>query len=652
MQKFFTAAVAALPFMLPAAAIAQTGARNEAESVLVTGSRGIGGIRTDLLGSSYTVIESVDLQNRQTVYVSDVLRDIPGLAVSRQGTVGGFTQVRMRGGESNHTLVMIDGIEASEPFAGEFDFASLLADGAAKIEVLRGQQSALYGSNAIGGIIHYITQSGAEAPGVRTTLEGGSFDTLTGSVRAAGVSGALDYALSGSVSRTSGIIGVPGGIRHNGAKNQNFSGKFVYALADNLRVTAVGRFSNAAAETAPQSFSGANFGMTYDRLPGNPAVQVRNGTESQSLYGLVRGDLVLLDGRWTHSLTVQGVESDRKNYGETYNLSSINYGTREKLSYVTAFSFAARDSAHTLTFAADLKRERYQNKAVGAPPAAMNAQRQLDNIGFAGQYDVSIGDKIGIGAAIRHDINQHFKNGTTYRVQASYRLLTALRLRAAAGSGITNPTNVELFGFNPTTFIGNPNLKPEHSQGWEAGFDYTVLDGMAFLGATYFDTRFTDEIFTAFTPSFISTPQNRTTKSSQQGVEVWIGARIADSWRVDGSWTNLHAIESNPALQEIRRPPNVASLNIAWRSMDDRFGANLTVRYNGEQRDFLFTPAATIRAPLAAYTLLNLGADYRIDENWQVYGRIENLLDQRYQELLGFAAPGIAVYGGVRARFQ
>lgn len=649
MQKPLAAAVAAFHVMLPVLSFAQP---SEPERVLVSASRGIGGVRTDLLGSSYSVIESLDLRNRQTVYVSDVLRDIPGIAVSRQGTVGGFTQVRMRGGESNHTYTMIDGIEASEPFSGEFDFSSLLADGGAKIEVLRGQQSALYGSNAMGGIIHYITLSGAEAPGVRTSLEGGSFDTLSGSVRAAGVAGALDYVLNASASRTSGINGVPNGIRHNGAKNQNFSGKFVYSLAENLLVTAVGRFSNGSSESTPQSFSGANFGMAYDTLPGNPAVQVRNATEVQNLYGLLRADLSLLDGSWTHSLTLQGVESDRKNYGETYNLSSVNYGTREKVSYVTAFSFAAADTAHTLTFAADLKRERYQNKAVGGAPTATNAQRQLDNAGFAGQYDVSIGEKIGIGAALRHDINQHFKNGTTYRVQASYRVLPPLRLRAAAGSAITNPTNIELFGFNPTTFTGNPNLKPERSQGWETGFDYSVLEGRAFVGATYFYTRFTDEIFTAFTPSFISTPENRTSKSTQQGVEVWIGARIAEQWRVDASWTNLHALESNPGLQEIRRPPNIASLNVAWRSMDDKFGANLTVRYNGEQRDFLFTPTATIRAPLKAYTLLNLGADYRLNENWQIYGRIENLLNQRYQELIGFAAPGVAVYGGIRARFS
>jgi len=653
------AAVAACFVFVPVLSQAQTIAANDSpdpnaisENVLISGSRGLGGIRTDLLGSSYSVLDSVDLQNRQTTIVSDILRDTPGVAVSRLGTVGGLTQVRIRGGEANHTLVMIDGIEASDPFAGEFDFATLLADDAAKIEVLRGQQSALYGSNAIGGIIHYITLSGAEAPGIRGRLEGGSFDTMSGSIRAAGVTGALDYVLNGAVSRTGGIIGAPNGIRHMGAENEGFSGKFIYGLADNFHVTAVGRFSNLIAASTPQSFSGANFGMAYDTLPGNPAVQVADSTEAKSLYGLVQGDLSLYGGMWTHSLTLQGVQVDRKNYDNTHDLSSENYGARQKASYATSVNVVTGDFSHTATFAADFKRESYQNKPVGGAPTPVNDMRELDNTGIVGQYDLRIGDNIGLGAAIRHDINEHFQNGTTYRVQASYKPISDLRLRAGAGSGITNPINFELFGFNPGTFIGNPNLKPERSEGWEAGYDYAILGDMVYAGATFFDNRFTDEIFTVFTPTFLSSPANRTTESTEQGTEVWIGARIGDQWRVDANWTNLHAVESDPAVQEIRRPPNIASLNVSWRAPDDRFGANLTVRYNGEQRDLQFTPLGTLHAPLPAFTLVNLGADYRINENWQVYGRIENLLDEKYQEILGFPAPGLAVYGGIRARFQ
>src|SRR5258706_1469728 len=142
------------------------------ENVVITASR-LGGIRSNLLGSSATVLQPVDLEERQIVIVSDVLRDVPGIAVSRTGPVGQFTQVRIRGAESNHTLVLIDGIKAGDPFFGEFEFETLIADDVAKIEVLRGEQSALYGSDAIGGLLHFITATCDEVPGVHRRLEGG-----------------------------------------------------------------------------------------------------------------------------------------------------------------------------------------------------------------------------------------------------------------------------------------------------------------------------------------------------------------------------------------------------------------------------------------------------------------------------------------------
>ena len=176
--------------LLPTIGFAQTPPANEPEKVtdtiVITASRGEGGISTGTLGSSATVIQPVDLQNRQTVIVSDVLRDVPGISVNRTGPVGGLTQVRMRGAEGNHTLMLIDGIEAADPYFGEYDFATLTSDPGARVEILRGEQSALYGSDAIGGVINYITASGREMSGFAARLEGGSFGTIDGAVRGAG----------------------------------------------------------------------------------------------------------------------------------------------------------------------------------------------------------------------------------------------------------------------------------------------------------------------------------------------------------------------------------------------------------------------------------------------------------------------------------
>src|SRR6185369_5290371 len=196
------ASVAAL---LPSVSAFAQGPDDLLDYVIVTATRANQGVRADLLGSSFTILQPEDFEQRQTRYVSDILRDVPGISISRSGSVGGLTQVRIRGTESNHTLVLIDGIKASDPVAGEFDFSSLIADDVAKVEVLRGQQSALYGSDAIGGVINYITLSGREAPGGRVRVEGGSFGTKDVSARYAGVSGPLDYAVSGGWNDSDGF---------------------------------------------------------------------------------------------------------------------------------------------------------------------------------------------------------------------------------------------------------------------------------------------------------------------------------------------------------------------------------------------------------------------------------------------------------------
>ena len=136
-------------------------AADSADELIVTASRSGVAVPQHLLGSSVTVLDASTLAERQTREVADILRDVPGLAVN---VSPGLTQIRMRGAEANHTLVLVDGIEVSDPFYGEFDFSTLIADDGARIEVLRGQQSALYGSDAIGGVIHYISGSGQDAP--------------------------------------------------------------------------------------------------------------------------------------------------------------------------------------------------------------------------------------------------------------------------------------------------------------------------------------------------------------------------------------------------------------------------------------------------------------------------------------------------------
>ncbi|KQT32091.1 TonB-dependent receptor [Sphingomonas sp. Leaf412] len=611
-------------------------------AIVVTGSRSGEATEVRNLPASITLLGPDDLAERQTRIVSDILRDVPGLAVSRTGAVGGMTQVRIRGSEANHVLVLIDGIEVSDPYQGEFDFGTLIADEAAKIEVLRGQQSSLYGSDAIGGVIQYITLTGREAPGLSLRAEGGSFGTFAGGARAAGAGDTVDYALSTSLYRTDGTPTARGGSRDIGSTSIGATAKATWTPSDVFTLTGVGRYSHVDAlsnDTQGNPVS-PNFGLPID----SPGVKVRN----EAFYGLARAQLALADGRWVTAVTGQIADSDRRGFdgGER---SFGNEGRRYKGSAETSLRFGSDRVVNRVTAAVDLEREVFRNTTPS--PFAFQGRRATTNWGFVGQYELTVDDAFSAGASIRRDENSRFDDVTTWRAQAGYRLPFGLRARGAYGTGVKNPGYFELFGFSDGRYIGNPNLRPEKSRGWEAGADQEIAGGKATVGATYFDSVLEDEIFTTFAPpTFVATPANRTTRSRQHGVEVFGSATPIPQLKFDLAYTYLRARENG--VEEVRRPRHVASLNTTVFGTDRRLSGTLTVRYNGRQTDVAFTDPSfrPVTVAMQDYVLVNLAADYRLTERLSLFGRVENLFSERYEEVFGFATPGAGGYAGIRAR--
>lgn len=636
-----SAALAALGVVVVSVAAAAEESGSGLEQVVVTATRFGDAVRRDLIGSSVTVLEPVDLERRQVRIVSDVLRDVPGVSVNRSGAVGGVTQVRVRGTEGNHVLVLIDGMEVADPYYSEFDFATLIADEVARVEVLRGQQSALYGSDAIGGVIHYMTATGKELPGFRTRVEGGSFGTWEGAARYAGSWGDFDYALSGGYQTTDGVPTSHIGTREVGAENAVLAGRFEYAPSDNFRVRAVTRYAATDAETNDQDYS------VYGVFPYGWVIDSDDHYKNTALYGLVRAELDSFDRSWRNAVTVQGVDAGRDGYSDGA-LSYADEGSRTKASYESSLRFGSQAFSQTLTGAVDFERERMQNTGPFLS-YEQGLQRQIDNTGLVAQYDAIVNERIGFGAALRHDHNDRFKSADTYRLQGSYRFDTGTRLRAAAGSGIKNPGMTEIFGYDPGSYSGNPNLKPERSEGWEAGVEQT-FSGVALIGVTYFDNTLHDEIITRYSDDYsTSSPDNATTDSTQKGVEVFARGRVGKSWRIDASYTHLHARQEG--LEEIRRPPNIASLSVDWRTPEDRAGVNLTVRYNGETYDSNFTGVGGSRVLLSEFTLVNLGADFSVSDSLGLYARVENLFDEEYEEVYTYRTAGRAAYFGMKSSF-
>ena len=629
------ALVAAL--LAPAVCRAQTappvGDSTSVTEVVVTATRDDAGVDRQLLGSSITVISAPELQARQTQVVSDVLRDVPGVEVNRTGTVGGLTDVRIRGAESNHTLVLIDGIKVSDPYQDTFDFAGLLADEVAKVEVLRGEQSALYGSDAIGGVLNYITASGADRPGVQARLEGGSFGTGEFSGRVAGVSHGLDFALSGQAFHTDGIPVAPEGSRDVGADVESVSTRLTYAFAPNFRLRAVGRYTDTRADSDDQDYA-----VTGDAIDSDTHYRNRGA------YGLVGAEYEGLDGRWRNSLDAQVADTERKVFKKG-TLDSGEEGRRYRASYVSTLKFGTDRVAQTLTGAVDGERDEFQT--IDPTGVADTSRRHIDTYGVVGQYDLVLDGRFAVGAAVRHDGNSRFKDDDTFHAQASWRFDEGTRLHAAGGSGVKDPGVFELFGYAPgSNFVGNPNLKPESSIGWEAGVEQSVWKGRASFDLTYFDSRLRDEITTDYTV-LPNTVINLGSDSTRRGVEASARAQLGLGVTAALAYTYLDSRQDG--APEIRRARNIASLNLDWRSADDRWGTHLTARYNGDQFDTNFASFQTVRLP--SFTLVTLGADYRLTKGLQLYGRIENLLDEDYQEVVGFREPGRAAYAGVRAAF-
>ena len=608
--------------------------------IVVTGSRSGDGTAVKNVPASITLITSEDLQERQTRVVSDVLRDVPGVAVSRTGAIGGLTQIRIRGTEGNHVLVLIDGIKASDPYYGEYDFGTLIADEGAKVEVLRGQQSSLYGSDAIGGVIQYITLTGREAPGISARAEGGSFGTFSGGARMAGFTDTFDYAVSGSVYRTDGTPTARNGTRDIGSTSVGASGKATWTPSDFFKLTGVARYSNTSADTNNSDINprSPTFGYTID----SPGVRYVN----EAFYGLTRAELSLADGRWTNTLTGQFADTTRRGY----NAGGFSYGDRGqryKGTFETSYRFGSDRFINRLTGAVVFEREMFQNTTPSS--FAFQGRRSTDNWGFVGQYELTIDDALSAGASIRRDENNRFADVTTWRAQAGYRLPFGLRVRGAYGTGVKNPGYFELYGYSDGRYIGNPNLKPERSEGWEAGIDQVLAGGKATIGATYFDSRLKDEIYTTYpAPTFVATPSNRTTDSMQHGVEAFLSARPIPQIKLDLAYTYLHSRENR--LEEVRRPKHVASLNTTVFSTDQRFSGTLTVRYNGRNTDLAYTDPSyvPVRVSMQEFVLVNLNANYKLSDRVSLFGRIENLLDEQYEELFSFAAPGRAAYGGIR----
>lgn len=642
----FLTLILGLVFYAPTLYAANDSARDR-DDMLVTGSRTP--IPVSQLGSASTVLEAQDIERRQNPIVSDLLRSVPGLAVSRSGGVGGLTQIRIRGAEGNHTLVMIDGIQANElNFNGEFDFSFLNAAGIERIEILRGAQSALYGSDAIGGVINVITTEGK--PGLRASLtaEGGSFATrqfgghISGGVERFTVATTVNYFEDGgnNVSRF--------GTEKDGFRNVSLGLKARARPTDALRVALIARYVDSNTESDAAQFN-------FPALPNEGLVMdTDNEEDSNQFYGRAEIDLELFEGAWVHSASVNFSDTERE-FSVGGAMTARNGGERLNFAYQTTIAFDTPefgDADHTVTLAFEREELDFLNE--GASPGAFENQRQSDEQNsFIGEYRVGLADQVYLSASVRHDDNDRFDDATSYRVTGAWLIEEwGSRLHASYGTGVTNPGFFELFGFIPASFIGNPALEPEESDTYDFGVEQSLLDGNLIVDVTYFHADLTKEIITTFDfVTFLSGVDNLVGKSKRNGVEVTLDLQLDEAFSLGGSYSYTKSRQPD-GMPEVRRPSHTANVNANYVFAGGRANLNFEVSYNGKQQDLEFVPSTPeFRVTLDDYFLVTLAGSYRITDRIEIFARAENLFDEKYEEIFSYRSRGIGVFGGVRVEF-
>lgn len=628
---------------------------NEMETIIVSAARD--GILAANSGSSVTLIDAEALALRPNISLADILRSVPGIAVNRTSGVGSQIQLRMRGGEANHVLVFIDGVQVNDPAQGDdFNFAHLLNQDIASIEVVRGPQSALWGSDALSGMIYIRTANGAQGKMLSAFAEGGQNNWRRLGFSASAGDQDANVRFSVASTDTDGNNASMAGDELDGYSNDSAKLRGYYAWSDQLSLNASVVYIDSATD-----FDSLDYRASYDEFwnatPVDPStyglpIDADNFSLSTQLYGTAGLDFTSTDKRWQHSLNVAYSRGNNDNYTES-EWSATGYdethsqSTRQHVSLQSSF---ALNEHHRATAA--IEREE-QDFSLSSP--YQSGDERMNSTGYALQLQGSITPQWHYLLSGRSDHNEGFDNANTYRLSMAYQAHAMTRLRAAVGTGTKNPTFTELYGYS-YSFVGNPNLQPESSYSWEVGVDFSLGNDLGNLSLTYFDETLENEIadsywFDAASEMWKSTSVNEAVDSLRHGVEISLDLQLSDQLHAGGAATKLASYQTNvwsgAREVEIRRPEYTASAYLNWTSADARQTLAINVDYNGEMTDTFFG-VNTETVNLSSYTLLSLQATQQLSDEIQLYARVENALNRDYQEIYGFNTPGASATIGVR----
>jgi vitamin B12 transporter len=618
----------------PLHCFAQTDDANERE-VVVTATRTEADKKE--VASSVTVITAQDIEERKISTVVDALKEVPGVDVVQSGGAGGNAAVFIRGANSEHTLVLIDGVEANNPISNNrsFNFADLSVDNIERIEIVRGPQGTLYGSDALGGVIQIITKKGEGAPKPYISVEGGAYTTF---IEKAGVSGGtktVNYALAASRLDTDGISAADsrlGNSEKDAQRSTGVSTRLGVTPNENLEFTHTLKYDYARTDLDNSAGVG---GDDPNRLLNN-----------ETLFTRAEAKAKLLDKKLTSTVGVSYSDQElRDNNNPDVDhpidvLRSQFDGSQLKFDWVNIYK-----PIDWLSLLGGIETEREEGNSTFRSVSSFGdftddfRGRSARTNGYFAQGIIGDGGPLSLTLGGRIDDHSKFGTKDTWRVAPMYFMeATGTKFSGTLGTGFKAPSLFELF-----SSFGREDLRPEKSLGWDLGVEQEFLKNDLTFGATYFRNNF-DQLISFDPTTFIF---ENIASVTTKGVELTAGYKLMKSIDLGAAYTYTDATDDTTGEALLRRARNKYLLNVTVKPCDKLY-VRADLRIIGSRWDNDFSGATPERVKLGSYATVDLSGGYDITKNVQLFTRVENLFDREYEDVLGYGTRGFGVYGGVK----
>ena len=619
-------------------------------------------------GSSVSILTFDEIDAKKQIAISDVLKDIPGLDINKNGGMGSLTSVFTRGADSKNTLILVDGMIFNDPASSDrsASIENITTDAIERVEVVRGPMSVLYGSNATGGVINIITKKGTEKPSVFAGVEGGSYDTVKCNGGVLGAVDRLNYSLIGSIVDTRGFstanddnddIPHAGNTSEKDAwRNKSLYGKFGYAFADSFKVTTNFMLLDSSldlddwyseyilATGTYGGYAGDRFGYdAYWNMTPEPNGIKKARTDKDQSIGKINIQNRFFNGALDSQLSFQTAHHKAETYDNDGAKADKTEGDNYQWSWQGGTDIL--NNTHMLDFGVEYYKESLTERGWNTI-----SDETADTKSIWLQDQFFINDNFIFVAGARYDDHENFGDKTTYRVAPAYYFYNTT-LKASYGTGFRAPSLYELY-----SSYGNPDLDAEQSMGWDVGVEQAFLKKKASVGITYFSTVYEDRIGwddnLLIPGNFYPGGYNQLDgKTKTKGVEAFLTCKLIPdvNLSLDYTYTDTEDPDGNSLT---RRPYNKVHFNSQYRFLEKGL-VNLDLYWVGERNAIAsaMDKNGDLVGNLDAYTLVNISAQYDVTENVNFHVRVDNVLDEFYETAWSYATPGLSGYVGMKLSY-